>query len=46
MDELEDIKRDLAHQLQFEDMDWQYFKDTVERAIEADEVYLMINQED
>ena len=33
-DELELLKKDLSWQLTFEEMDWDYFKDTVSLAVE------------
>ncbi len=38
-EDLELLKKDLIHQLSFEDIDWHYFSETLERAIEADETW-------
>ena len=38
--ELDKIKLDLRYQLQFEDMDWEYFIDTALRAKEIEDIKL------
>ncbi len=45
-EELEQLKKDLIHQLSFEDIDWDYFNETVECAIETDGAWqeILINE--
>lgn len=38
-EDLELLKKDLIYQLSFEDVDWDYFNETVERAVAADFVW-------
>jgi hypothetical protein len=37
IDEIEEIKEDLKHQLKFEHMNWDYFIDTAKRALDIAE---------
>ena len=45
-EDLNELKEDLEWQLTFEEIDWNYFKDTVERAELADEKWQSIKKKE
>lgn len=45
IDKIESLKKDLRYQLTFENIDWDYFNETIERAIKADSAWQTILKE-